>query len=75
MKHLPSRVGSSSDELPKIDATMSIKVGDGMEVVNTAQEMSNEDARTKWDTITMNLAYLLAAILRVPDKVGGLGLA
>jgi hypothetical protein len=52
---------------------MSMKVEE-VEVVTTS-DMTNEDARTKWDSITMNLAYLLASILRVPEKVGGLGAA
>ena len=44
---------------------------DDVEVVS-ASEMSSEDARTKWDSITMNLGYLLASIIRVPEKLGGL---
>lgn len=49
---------------------MSIKVEE-VEVVTTS-EMTNEDARTKWDSITMNLAYLLASIVRIPEKFGGI---
>ena len=36
-----------------------------VEVVSTF-EMTNEDARTKWETIAVNLAYLLVSIARVP---------
>ena len=46
-----------------------------MEAVAAVAEMSAEDARTRWDTITMNLAYLLASIVRVPESVGGLTMA
>ena len=71
VKHLPSYVGRASDsELLKIDVTMSMKVED-VEVVSSS-EMTNEDARTKWDSITMNLAYLLSSIVRIPEKFCGL---
>lgn len=71
VKHVPSTVSKASDqELLKIDASMSMKVED-VEVVN-ASEMTSEDARTKWDSITMNLAYLLSSIVRIPEKFGGL---
>jgi len=49
---------------------MSMKVED-VEVVSSS-EMTNEDARTKWDSITMNLAYLLSSIVQIPEKFGGL---
>ena len=49
---------------------MEMKVQD-VEVVSF-DEMTNEDARTKWDSIAMNLAYLLASIARVPTKLGGI---
>ncbi len=49
---------------------MSMKVED-VEIISSS-DMTNEDARTKWDSITMNLAYLLASIVRIPEKFGGL---
>ena len=33
-----------------------------MESIDKHREMTNEDARTMWESITMNLAFLLAKI-------------
>ena len=66
VKYLSQRVASSSDEtlltedlsLPAMTEDMDAYA----ESLEASASMTNEDARTLWEAITMNLAYLLSKI-------------
>lgn len=66
VKYLSQRVAHSSDEaLLKEDLTLPT-LSEDMDAYNReyekGAEMTNEDARTLWEAITMNLAFLLSKI-------------
>ena len=67
MKYLSQRVAHSSDEtllaedlsLPTLTEDMDSYA---KQVEDASATMTNEDARTLWEAITMNLAFLLSKI-------------
>ena len=66
VKYLSQKVAHSSDEaLLKEDLTLPT-LSEDMDAYNReyekGAEMTNEDARTLWEAITMNLAFLLSKI-------------
>ena len=66
---MPSRVAKSSDnallqeeDLHAIDFSSGDLESTSLAMQEKGQNMTNEDARTRWEQITMNLAFMLAKI-------------
>ena len=66
VKYLNQRVSKSSDEkiLAEDNTLPALNLDDDIDCtdINAGAEMTNEDARTLWEAITLNLAFLLSKI-------------
>lgn len=77
VKHLSSRVAKSSDnallqeeDLHAIDFSSGDLESASLAMQEKGQNMTNEDARTRWEQITMNLAFMLAKIKIMNSEQG-----